>query len=96
MFDRRILTADSQPEFVAAAARTVRELAASHYGLAIGGFPASDDDHTPPGDVYIGLATPSGVRIGKYPFAGHPDVVGPRTVKLALNMLRLCLLERSP
>ena len=93
LLGRRVLTSILQPEFVAESALAVRELWAAEYGLAIGGFPASDDANTAPGDVYIGLATPTEVRTGKFPFAGHPDVVGPRTVKLALNLLRLRLLE---
>jgi len=92
-FGRRLVTADSQPEFVAESAQAIRELSATDYGLAIGGFPPSDDARTSPGHVYVGLATPTGVRTSKFLFAGHPDVVGSRTVKLALNLLRLQLLE---
>ncbi|HUY88847.1 MAG TPA: CinA family nicotinamide mononucleotide deamidase-related protein [Pirellulales bacterium] len=75
----------------AMAARS-RVLVDADYGLAVSEFPPSDAAGQPPGRVYFGLATRTGVIHRSTPFAGHPAILKSRAAKQALNMLRLQLL----
>ena len=77
---------------VEAMASRSRELVDADYGLAVSAFPASDAAGQPPGRVYFGLATRTGVIHRSTPFAGHPAILKSRAAKQALNMLRLELL----
>lgn len=61
----------------------------TNYGLAVGSVREVD-----PPAVVIALATAEGVASKEYPLVGHPSIVRPRVAKLALNQLRLQLLER--
>jgi nicotinamide-nucleotide amidase len=80
---------------VQAYAGTVRELLRADYGLAIGPFPQSDSALQAPGDVHIGLATTQQAHSLAFPFAGHPELLRERTVKLALNALRLLVRDEK-
>jgi nicotinamide mononucleotide (NMN) deamidase PncC len=66
---------------------------AADLGLAMGPFPPSDSATTTPGDVYVGMARPGKTESRRFPFVGHPDIVKDRAVKMALNCLRLWVLE---
>ena len=68
-----------------------RNLMGASFGLAISDFPPSDAQQTPPGSIHVGLATVSDATAFTYPFAGHPEILKPRAVKQALNVLRLKL-----
>ncbi len=70
-------------------AETARSLLDADYALVIGSFPQSDSADQKPGNVYLGLASPHGCKVHCHPFAGHPELLRERTLKLALNALRL-------
>jgi nicotinamide-nucleotide amidase len=72
------------------------------YGLAIGPRRNSPEKSGPepsqatsPGEVEIALATSQGVQRTTFSLAGHPDILVPRTVKQALNVLRLAVVARD-
>lgn len=71
-------------------ARQVRAQSASDYGLAIGA-----PDETDPPRVAIALALDAGGAAKSFPLVGHPTIIKPRIAKLALNMLRLHLLNAN-
>ncbi len=85
---------EKERELVQAMARHVREEFAADYGLAIGRFPESDDEHQLPGDVSFALASRKGAIVKSFPFGGHPDILVARAGKQALNVLRLHLLNQ--
>jgi hypothetical protein len=58
-------------------------------GAGVGPFPASDADGGVPGDLHLALAGPGETSSRTTPFAGHPDLLKHRSVKLALDLLRL-------
>jgi nicotinamide-nucleotide amidase len=70
-------------------AETARSLLGADYALAIGSFPPSDSNDQKPGDVHLGLASPHGRKVYSHAFAGHPELLRERTLKQALNALRL-------
>ncbi len=76
-------------------AATTRELFDTDFGLAIGGFPTYTQDNPDAGRYFFSLATPDCVVSRSGLPAGHPEIVKPRCVKQALNLLRLHLLEQS-
>jgi nicotinamide-nucleotide amidase len=68
-----------------------RELFGTDYALALGSFPPTSAASGPAPRVDIVLAGPAGVETRSAPYAGHPDILLARTVKEALNFLRLAL-----
>lgn len=74
-------------------ARACRETFGVDYGLAIGPFPAFDPQAGEPGRAHFALVCNEGTQIRSSPFAGHPEILKPRAVKQALNLLRLSLIE---
>jgi len=74
------------------AAKQVRELFSSDFGLAVGPFPdgATDSDIVP-----LTLATEDEVICHSVRFSGHPDILKARSTKQALNLLRLHLKASS-
>jgi nicotinamide-nucleotide amidase len=85
----------SAEKLVAAMASHNRESFESDYSLAIGPFPASDSSASVPGSLHFALASSSGIIAKSSPFAGHPDILRPRAVKQALDLLRLELAKNS-
>ena len=77
--------------FVERMATACRERFATDYGLAIGPFPEAAAPGGRPGEVVVALADKNGVRSQAFSFAGHPEILSPRTAKQALNLLRLAL-----
>ncbi|MGA2031739.1 MAG: CinA family nicotinamide mononucleotide deamidase-related protein [Thermoguttaceae bacterium] len=67
----------------------------SDYGLAVGPFPSrpAEERAVEPPLVAFALATPTAVRVKQIPFAGHPALLRTYCGKVALDMLRLELLE---
>jgi nicotinamide-nucleotide amidase len=63
------------------------------YALALGPFPPAGESSAGPSPVYIAIAAGEAVRGHSTPYAGHPDILLARTVKEALNFLRLWLLK---
>jgi nicotinamide-nucleotide amidase len=89
--------ADS-PAAAEAMARAIRERTGANYGLAVGGLAATAAQqlragHEIDGMFHIALADDDMVRVNGYPLGAHPAIVRPRAAKLALNMLRLALLN---
>jgi nicotinamide-nucleotide amidase len=77
-------------------AATCRDDYQADYGLALGPFPRSDSATSEPGHVHYALAGPQGTITRTTLFAGHPDILRARTVKAALNFLRLQWKETEP
>lgn len=82
------------------AARRVRALASgcrasfqTDYTLTIGPFPADVETDSGPLPVHMALAGPDAVWDWSTPYVGHPEILLPRTVKEALNFLRLTLVS---
>jgi PncC family amidohydrolase len=82
-------------EVARAMALGCRERFASDYGLAVARFPEFDPEADEPKPAFFALATPGGVQLEKFPFAGHPATLKIFCAKRALNMARLALLEAS-
>jgi len=62
------------------------------YALALGPFPPLDALPGGPPPVQLAVADSTAVHRHPTPFAGHPEMLLARTVKEALNFLRLTLL----
>ena len=65
----------------------------SDWALVVGPFPASDASGGEPGDLHLALLGPGDPRTRTVPFAGHPDLLKHRSIKLALDLLRLTLIQ---
>jgi len=74
-----------------ALAASCRTFFHTDYALALGPFPPQVESSSGPPPVYIAAAGPAAVYGHSTPYAGHPDILLPRTVKEALNFLRLRL-----
>ena len=72
-----------------------RERFASDYGLAVGGFPEFSAAAAEPRPVFVALATPDGVQLKEFAFAGHPATLKILCAKRALNVVRLALPESA-
>ncbi|NLF68539.1 MAG: CinA family nicotinamide mononucleotide deamidase-related protein [Candidatus Anammoximicrobium sp.] len=79
----------SDPGTLAAACRTAFR---TDYAFALGPFPPPDSPAAGPAPVQFALADATAVRLHSTPYAGHPDILLERTVKEALNFVRLTLL----
>jgi nicotinamide-nucleotide amidase len=78
---------------LAETAESCRQQFGSDWALAVGPFPASDAHGAAPGDLHLALAAPDATATRSTPFAGHPDLLKHRSVKLALDLLRLTLIR---
>lgn len=69
----------------------------SSCGLAVTGIAGPDGgtEAKPVGTVFIGVATPSGVEVGRFRFGGGREAIKARSAQAALDMLRRRLL-RAP
>lgn len=63
------------------------------YALALGPFPPPGESSAGPPPVHMAVAEQTAVHVRSTPYAGHPDILLARTVKEALNFLRLDLLR---
>jgi nicotinamide-nucleotide amidase len=85
---------ENTAEAVSQLAEQCRRQFCSCWALAVGPFPASDAGGGPPGELHLALAGPDGTVTKTTSFAGHPDLLKHRSVKLALDLLRLKLVQR--
>jgi len=69
-------------------AEAIRHATGADYGLGIAAFPGGDD-----GMLHIALASDQNTRSKAFPVATHPSIKKLRSAKLALNMVRLALLN---
>ncbi|NQU25712.1 MAG: CinA family protein [Candidatus Nealsonbacteria bacterium] len=81
-------------ELAPAMAVGCRRRFAADYGLAVGRFPSTESDASPPPRVFVALASPDGVEVKRFPHAGHPAILKTLCAKRALNLARLSLLGR--
>jgi len=65
----------------------------SDWALVVGPFPDSDANGGEPGDLHLALLGPGDPVTRSVPFAGHPDLLKHRSIKLALDLLRLTLIQ---
>jgi nicotinamide-nucleotide amidase len=82
-------------EVVRAMAVGCRRRLGSDYALAVGRFPALDPQAPAPSPLHVALATPAGVELTPFPYAGHPATLRVFCAKRALNVARLALLKRE-
>lgn len=61
--------------------------------VVVGPFPAGDSATREPGLLHFAVLHPGGFLARSSPFAGHPEILRPRAIKQALNLLRLELLR---
>lgn len=82
----------STTEAIQSVSEQCRGQFATDWNVAVGPFPSSDAAGVPPGDLHLALSGPDGTSLRTTAFAGHPDLLKHRAVKLALDTLRLRLL----
>jgi nicotinamide-nucleotide amidase len=80
-------------DLVRGLARQCQESYQTDFAIALGPFPDANPVATRPGDVYYAWAGPTGIEVRSTLYAGHPDILTSRTIKTALNGLRLTLLK---
>ena len=81
-------------ELVRAMAIGCRKRFATDYALAVGQFPEFDPASSKPGMAHCALATSDGVEVFSRPHASHPATLKILATKMALNAVRLTLLEK--
>jgi nicotinamide-nucleotide amidase len=82
-------------EVAAAMARGIRDAARTSLGLSATGIagPGGGTEKKPVGLVYIGLASPSGVKTEKYQLLGNREQIRMRASQMALDMVRRYLIS---
>lgn len=86
------MSSGSQAEHLATG---VRARFKSDFGLAIGAFPQGDDRAAEAPAYFYAQASENRVIVKSSTLASHSAIQNPRAAKLALNLLRLVLLERE-
>jgi nicotinamide-nucleotide amidase len=95
LFDSAFSAHASWAEAASYYATQVRRRYGASYGLALGAFPRDEREDDSPGNVHVALAGPAAAESQAFPFTGHPEFVKLRSVKQALNLLRLQLLHSA-
>ncbi len=77
-------------EVAAAMARGIRQAAQTDLGLSVTGIagPGGGTEKKPVGLVYIGLASPQGVKTAEHRFLGSREQIRARASQMALDMVR--------
>ncbi len=77
-------------EVAAAMARGIRDAAHADLGLSVTGIagPGGGTEKKPVGLVYIGLASPQGVKTAEHRFLGNREQIRARASQMALDMVR--------
>lgn len=81
-------TSPASEEVAIAMAEAIRRDTGANYGLGIAAFSAGDD-----GLLHVALASEQNTRSKAFPVATHPSIKKLRSAKLALNLVRLALLN---
>jgi nicotinamide-nucleotide amidase len=81
-------------EVAAAMAQGIRQAAQTDLGLSVTGIagPSGGTDKKPVGLVYIGLASPEGVKTVEYRIIGNREQIRMRASQMALDMVRRYLI----
>jgi nicotinamide-nucleotide amidase len=76
-------------------ATEVRNKFGTHFGIATTGYagPGPGEDGTPAGTVFVAVASAEDVRVLPFTWGGTRSEVQSRTAKMAINLLRLVMLE---
>lgn len=83
-------------EVAAEMAKGARDRFGSSWGIGITGVAGPDPDgNTKPGQVWIALCGPQGIRHEEFQFPGDRDSVRRRAVSGALNLLRRAILQSA-
>ena len=80
-------------EVVSVMATAARKLTGADLALAVSALPVIDRAGTDSPRVFFALAAADGVTVRSAPYFGDPSILKPRTVKQALNLVRLVLLN---
>jgi len=82
-------------EVVRAMAKGVKNLSGSDYSIAVTGIagPGGGSGEKPVGLVHIGVGAGDKISAYKYNFSGTREYIKERTANMALNLLRLSILE---
>ncbi|MCH5374840.1 MAG: CinA family nicotinamide mononucleotide deamidase-related protein [Planctomycetes bacterium] len=84
---------ENSAEAMTGIAQRCRQQFQTDWALVVGPFPESDAGGGTPGDLHLALSGAEGLTARSTTFAGHPDLLKHRAVKLALDLLRLKLLR---
>jgi nicotinamide-nucleotide amidase len=81
-------------EVAAAMAQGIQQAANTNLGLSVTGIagPSGGTDKKPVGLVYVGLASPQGVKTAEYRLIGNREQVRMRASQMALDMVRRYLI----